>query len=174
MRCMGGGLLHPPPPSLPAVPHLVIRISMLIPVQIQIRIQIGIGSYPNFHLPFTLIGKSNFYTFSHCYADLQCFIFLVSVNCVINLKNFWQHIEILWKKVNFLLPGIDTDPDRHALDVDPDPDPAKWCGSDPIRIRIHNTNCKINKHYAWISIMNSGLSEISFCPERKYSKNETF
>ncbi len=38
--------------------------------------------------------------------------------------------------------GIDSDPDRpepdrHALDADPDQDPAKWCGTDPIRILIH-------------------------------------
>ncbi len=26
--------------------------------------------------------------------------------------------------------GIDIDPDRHALNADPDPDPAKRCGSD--------------------------------------------
>ncbi len=42
------------------------------------------------------------------------------------------------KKVNIHALGIVTgpnrpDPDRHALDFDPtpDPDPAKWCGSDP-------------------------------------------
>jgi hypothetical protein len=42
--------------------------------------------------------------------------------------------------------GIDTDPhqpdpDRQALDGDPDPSPnsAKRCGSDPIRLRIQTT-----------------------------------
>jgi hypothetical protein len=34
----------------------------------------------------------------------------------------------------FHLLGIDTYPDR------PDADPEKWCESDPIRIRIHNTD----------------------------------
>jgi hypothetical protein len=48
-----------------------------------------------------------------------------------------------------ILPqGTDTDPDRpdpyrYALDAHPDPDQdpdsAKQCGSDPIRIRYHST-----------------------------------
>ncbi len=38
--------------------------------------------------------------------------------------------------------GIDTDPDpdRHALDADPDSDPAKLCGSDPIRCRQNDAD----------------------------------
>ena len=40
-----------------------------------------------------------------------------------------QHSEIFIKKLNKIhMPGIDTDPDlpdRHALDANPDPDPAK-------------------------------------------------
>ncbi len=32
-------------------------------------------------------------------------------------------VELIW-----------LDPDRHALDTNPDPDPAKLWGSDPIRI----------------------------------------
>jgi hypothetical protein len=43
------------------------------------------------------------------------------------------------KKLKIYLLGINTDPDRYALDAGPDPDPAKWCGSHPIWIRIHNT-----------------------------------
>jgi hypothetical protein len=47
------------------------------------------------------------------------------------------------EKVKKLLLGIHTDldrldPDQHSRDVDPDP--AKSCGSDPIRIQIHNTD----------------------------------
>jgi hypothetical protein len=46
--------------------------------------------------------------------------------------NFGQHIEILWKKSPKHVLGSDTDPgsagygsSRHALETDPDPDPAK-------------------------------------------------
>ncbi len=48
------------------------------------------------------------------------------------------------------LLGLDNDsdrldPDRHALDADPDPDPAKWCGSDPIpSIHHNNRNSEYN------------------------------
>jgi hypothetical protein len=43
------------------------------------------------------------------------------------------------------LLGIDTDPDRpdpdqHALDADPYPDPAKLCGSQPIWTH-HQQHC---------------------------------
>jgi len=47
------------------------------------------------------------------------------------------------------MPGIDTDPDRHALDAEPDPDPEKLCGSDPIR--IYNTAVKNDYNFAFFS-----------------------
>ena len=47
-------------------------------------------------------------------------------------------LKFSWKsKITHVL-GIDIDwldPDRHALDTNPDPDPSKLCGFDPIRIR---------------------------------------
>ncbi len=47
------------------------------------------------------------------------------------------------------MPNIDTDPDladpdRHALNSDPEPDPEKWCWSDLNRIRVHNTEYNEN------------------------------
>ncbi len=47
------------------------------------------------------------------------------------------------------MPNIDTDPDladpdRHALNSDPEPDPEKWCWSDLNRIRVHNTEYNKN------------------------------
>jgi hypothetical protein len=88
-------------------------------------------------------------------------MFYLSRQCQMchNCKNFWQHIEILWKKVSFHLPVMDTDqdrpdPNRNALDVDTDPNPAKWCGSDPIRMRIHNIHYEVNimdiEHEFWL------------------------
>jgi hypothetical protein len=58
---------------------------------------------------------------------------------MIFLKSIWDSIlKFAWKSKKIHVLGIDTDwPDlvRHALDTNPDPDPAKLCGSDPIRIR---------------------------------------
>jgi hypothetical protein len=34
---------------------------------------------------------------------------------------FGQNIEIFWKKYSLHLVEMDTDPDRQALDADPDP-----------------------------------------------------
>jgi hypothetical protein len=55
-----------------------------------------------------------------------------------DFKYFGQHIEIFIEKSKLHVRGIDIDwldPDRHALDTNPDPDPSKLCGSDPIRIQ---------------------------------------
>ncbi len=41
---------------------------------------------------------------------------------------------------------IDIAPDRHSLDADPDP--AKLCGSDPIRIQIHNTGRNGHRYHS--------------------------
>jgi hypothetical protein len=57
------------------------------------------------------------------------------------------YLNFLEKSLLYLLfheLGTDSDldrpnPDWHALDADPDPEPAKCCGSDPIRILSHNT-----------------------------------
>ncbi len=97
---MGGGLL--PPHPLPSVPHLIIRISMLIPIKIQIR-------DPDWHqndvvptstLTFLshLLENPIFYTFSHSSAGLQCFIFLVIVNCVLILRIFDSLLKFCGKK----------------------------------------------------------------------------
>jgi hypothetical protein len=62
-----------------------------------------------------------------------------------NFQYFDSILKFSRKKVYFFqlfrLLGIDTGtnpdqqyPDRQAMDVDPNPDLAKWCGSDPIPI----------------------------------------
>jgi hypothetical protein len=59
------------------------------------------------------------------------------------LTEYWNFLEKI-KFSNFMyLLGLDPDPDwpdltQHALDARPDL--AKWCGFDPIRIQIHNTD----------------------------------
>jgi hypothetical protein len=59
----------------------------------------------------------------------QFTLFYISPQCQ-GCHNFGQHtehIEIFWGKVtlSLYLAEIDTVPNRLALDVDPDPDPAK-------------------------------------------------
>ncbi len=127
-----------------------IRISILVPTQIRIRIGTvskqcwsSCGSYPKFYtcrktrtffiLLFTALPDYNVNLFYQCQ---MCH----------NYQYFWHNIEIFWgKKVNFInfliLLGLDTDPDRHArIPIpNPDPDKPKWCETDPIRIRIHNS-----------------------------------
>ncbi len=82
-----------------------------------------------------------FFIFSHSIASLQFFIFIFSVKCTLIFSvfftHYWNFLEKsqVYQLLNLL--GLDTNPDRHSLDADPDP--AKWCGSNPIRIRIHNT-----------------------------------
>jgi hypothetical protein len=99
---------------------------------IQIRIQIGIRTMPILMgiLPqvLHLLENQNFFTLCHSIVSLQCFIFLISVKCVIifSAEIFLERSLVYL----FHLFGIDTDPD---------PDLEKLRGSDPIRIRIHNT-----------------------------------
>ncbi len=72
-----------------------------------------------------------FFIFSHSIVSLQCFIFIFSVKCTIIFSVFFTHYWNFLEKSQvyqlFNLLGLDTDPDRHSLDADPDP--AKWCGS---------------------------------------------
>ncbi len=82
------------------------------------RHRLDAGTGPNIHLFWCRPRSGSYPKFNH------------------NFKYFGQHVKILWKKGKIHLLGIDTDLDRHTLDADPDP--AKWCRSDPIR--IHNTD----------------------------------
>jgi hypothetical protein len=75
---------------------------------------------PSFNIRF-------FYAFSRSFASLQSFIFLISVKDVI-IRSI---LDIILKFCRasivyhlFHIPGIDTDPDRHA-DPYKDPDSAK-------------------------------------------------
>ncbi len=87
-------------------------------------------------------NPQNFYfIFSHSIASLQCFIFIIRVKCAIIFRIFDTILKFSGKSQVyqlFNLLGLDTVSDRYSLNADPDP--AKWCGSSPIRIRIHNTS----------------------------------
>ncbi len=75
------------------------------------------------------IGLKNNFTCIHSNGNLQCFSFLISGKCV-----------MIESKVYFfsILKSRLPDPDRYAwMPISIPIDPAKWCGSDPIR--IHNT-----------------------------------
>ncbi len=61
----------------------------------------NVGPHADPTQSFTQVGKSDFFTFGHSIATLQCFIFLISVKCVICFRCFRKHIEISWKKVFF-------------------------------------------------------------------------
>jgi len=98
-------------------------ISMLMPIQVRIRIQTGIKTTHADPTPQVLhmFENQNFFTFSQSIASLQCFIFLISVKSVIIFYTYFgQHIEIkgkyLYYKICHLL-GFVTDLDQ------PDPDP---------------------------------------------------
>jgi hypothetical protein len=73
-------------------------------------------------------------------------------------------IEILWEKKLkstgiyqlFHLPGIDTNPDRHALDADPDPNPVPQ----------HCVWVNLRRLYCTLGILGGPLS---VCLEFSYS-----
>jgi hypothetical protein len=67
---------------------------------------------------------------------------------------YWNFLETSRVHQLFHLLGIDYVPDRHALDADADPNPAKYCGSDPIRIRIQNTDNRDEKLRSRKKILN--------------------
>jgi hypothetical protein len=70
----------------------------------------------------------------------------MSGKCVMSLKLLDRILKFSWKIKKIHVLGIDIDwldPDRHALDANPDPNPAKLCGSDLIWIRIHKTGNNI-------------------------------
>ncbi len=97
-------------------------------------------------------------TFSHS-LPVTCFTFLISVKDVIILSILDSILKL------FHMFGLDTNPDwlnldQHALVTDPDP--PKWCGSDPIRIHFlvtvyatHIFRCKSFNRRSWV--FNSGL-----------------
>ncbi len=79
------------------------------------------GSYPKFQHPI-------FFTFSHSFASLQSFIFVISVKDAIIRSILDRILKFCGASIVyhlFHMPGIDTDPDRHANPYK-DPDSAKW------------------------------------------------
>ncbi len=61
----------------------------------------------------------------------------MSGKCVMILSILDSILKFSLKGKKIHLLGIDIDeldPDRHALETNPDPDPAKLWGTDPIRI----------------------------------------
>ncbi len=114
-----------------------IRISMLISIH-RIRIRIRIKMMPILmriipQISHMLDNQIFYFQSQLC----QFTMFYLSHQCrrQHSFKYFDHHIEIFWKKVIvyqlFHMPGIDTDPDRHALDAEPDPDLAN--DADPTR-----------------------------------------
>jgi hypothetical protein len=100
------------------------RISMLMTTHIRIRIRIGIKAMPVPAPNFTHVEKPEyfFYFYSqHC--QIAMFIYLISVKCTIILSIFDTILTSSGKSYVyqlFNLLGLDTDPDLHALDADPD------------------------------------------------------
>ncbi len=100
----------------------------------RIRIRIGrCWPYPKFYICWK-IGSTKFTFFKAIPGtgtSLQYFSFLVSGKGVRILGILDSILKFSRKKYKINVLGIETDPDRHALDTDNDPDPAKWWGSDP-------------------------------------------
>jgi hypothetical protein len=90
---------------------------------------------------FTHVGNEYFCScFGHSISSIQCFTFFVNIKDVTTSIILDSILIFLDKSTVYQLYhmlGINTDSDRHALYTDPNPDPAKRCGSD--LILIHNT-----------------------------------
>ncbi len=112
-----------------------IRILISILMAIQIRIRTGINMPPILVQILPQVSHMLEYpifrnTFSHSFP-VTCFDFLIRAKDVI-IKSILD-IKLKLKSIVYQLfhmPGIDTGPDwpdtnLHALDADPDPDPAK-------------------------------------------------
>ncbi len=120
-----------------------IRLAILMPIQLQVWIpdwhqimQSKCGSFPKFYT-FWKIGTKLCYFYSHQW-QIQNISFHMSGKCVMILSILDSILKFSWKSKKIHVLGIDInwlDQDRHALDTNPDPDPSKLCGSDPIRIR---------------------------------------
>jgi hypothetical protein len=73
-----------------SVVHIQIRIRISMLMSIEIRglaskqCRSSCGSYPKFYICWI----SDFFTYSHYIASLQCFIFFISVRCVIWFQYF--------------------------------------------------------------------------------------
>ncbi len=106
---------------------------------------LGLLIFANFFYPFLSKKRGAHIYFSSALRQftVQRFSHLIKGKCIIILgilgKSSWKN-----KKIHVL--GIDTNPDwwdsdRHTqyADPNPDPDPAKWCVSASILIRIQNT-----------------------------------
>ncbi len=72
------------------------------------------------------------FTFIHSNASLHCFPFLIT-GISVKIGSILDSILIFFGKKEKI----------HVLGIETDLDPAKRCGSDPIR--IHNTGQMINK-----------------------------
>jgi hypothetical protein len=115
------------------------------------------------------------FSLSYCIAfdTYKCFIFLISVKFAFLV--FWTVPIFKFSEKSLLhqlfheLETV-TDPDRpnpdwNALDADPDQDPTKCCGSDPIRILSHNTaanTAKLLLAYEMIRFLYIAYSPIYF------------
>ncbi len=103
------------------------------------------GSDPKYYTSGKIRGKKC--SFIHNNARIQCF------SCIISGKGpilywiaYWNFLGKSKKK--YMCLELKTDPDRDALYANPNPDPAKWCGSDPTR----STSQCINAQKVWTSL----------------------
>ncbi len=126
--------------------RIQIRISMFTPIQIQIRIRIGTKTIP-IHMRILLriytCWKIRFFYFwsRHCHLTL----FYLSHQC-----QMCHMFSVFWTAYwNFLEKS-----QLYKVLIGTDPDPAKWCGSDPIRIWIHDTG---HMTTLWQEIINNNL-----------------
>ncbi len=96
---------------------------VLMPNQIRIRIVVDTMLILMRILPQDLHMSENlnFFTFSHSIASLQCFIVLISVECVIIFSILDSILKFSGTSLVYQL--------FHLLGNDTVPDPAKWCGS---------------------------------------------
>jgi hypothetical protein len=109
-----------------------IQISMLVPSRSGQRSGLALkqgrsscGSFSKIYMYSTCWKIRFYFSFSHSFATLQCFIFLISVKCV-KIFSILDSILRFLSAWNWHNPDW-PDPDRHALKVDPypDSDPAK-------------------------------------------------
>ncbi len=119
-----------------------IRISMMMPIQIQIQFRISIKTMPILMRILPQVWTWKITILFHFWSALPVHNVLSVLNCQ-TFQYFWQNIESFWKTYQlFYLLGFDNDKDRPDRDRHPGhADPTKCCESDPIRLRIHNTEC---------------------------------
>ncbi len=71
---------------------------------------------------------------------------------------------LCWKNQKYICQHC-----RLKGDNDTDPDPAQWCGSDPLWIRFRNTGIRHLAAPYWLQHLNTSVGSGMFIPDQKYS-----